>query len=84
MLNDASGRSHHLALAEVRDLVLAKSKFGQHFFGLLAELRWACHHLAWRARQLERLADELDVPVLVIGHMLGYAEMLHLRVVTTA
>src|SRR5206468_2163983 len=72
--------SHHLALSQLRDLIAAKTKFREHLFGLLAELRRARRHRAWRARQGHGLADQLNVPVLVIGHMLRDAEMFDLRI----
>src|SRR5215213_11658556 len=73
--------SYHLALAQFGDLVLAESELRQHFLGLLAEFRRARGHGARRARQRHRLADELDVAVLVVRHVLGDAEVLDLGVV---
>src|SRR5439155_15934592 len=73
-------RSHHLPLAQHRDLAAGKTEFLQHLFGLLAEFRRARRHRAWRARQGHGLADQLNVPVLVIGHVLRDAEMLDLRI----
>src|SRR3954470_8327165 len=68
--------SDHLALPELSDLVLVETEFGQHFLGLLAKFRRARRHLARRARQAYRLADQLDLAVLVVGHVLRDAEML--------
>ena len=81
LIRPTKPHSHHLALAQLRDLVLAEAELGQHFLGLLAEFRRPRGHLAWRARQRHRLADELDVAVLVVRHVLGDAEMLDLGVV---
>src|SRR5215213_8891292 len=73
--------SHHLALTQLCDLVFRKTELRQHFLGLLAELRRARGHAARRARQRHWLADELDVAVLVVRHVLGNAEVLDLGVV---
>jgi hypothetical protein len=48
--------------------------------GLLAELRRPCCHFARGARQRDRLADQADVTVLGIRHVLRDAEMLDLSV----
>src|SRR5262245_43526849 len=72
--------SHHLALPQLGDLVGAEAEFGKHFLGLLAELRRPRRHPARRARQREGLADQADVAVLVVRHVLRHAEMLDLGV----
>src|SRR5262245_18451983 len=56
--------SHHLALAQIGDLVIGKAELGQHFLGLLAEFRRTHRHPARRARQCNGLANQLDVAVL--------------------
>ena len=63
------------------DLVRAKPELRQHLLGLLAEFRRPRRHLARGARQRHRLADQADVAVLRIGHVLRDAEMFYLGVV---
>jgi len=75
-----SAGSHHLALPQFRNLVLAKTKFGEHLVGLFAEFRRPRRHFARRSRQRHRLADQADVTVLGIRHILRDAEMLDLSV----
>ena len=41
--------SHHLALPQLGDLVLAEAELGKQLFGLLAEFRRARRHPAWGA-----------------------------------
>ncbi|MGY4334582.1 hypothetical protein ACVWWG_008999 [Bradyrhizobium sp. LB7.2] len=57
-----------------------KAELLQHFVGLLAELRRPRHHPARRARQRHGLADQADVAVFIVRHLLRDAEMLDLRV----
>src|SRR5262249_22209685 len=71
---------YHLVLPEIGNLVLAEAELGEHLFGLLAELRRPCRHLARCPRQREGLADQADLPVLVIRNVLCDAEMLDLGI----
>src|SRR5262249_33180945 len=70
------GGSNHLVLAQLGDLILREAEFGEHLFGLLAEFRRPRRHPARRARQREGLADEADLAVLVVRHVLRHPEML--------
>src|SRR5260370_40225196 len=62
------------------DLIRAKSELGKHLVGLLAELRRPGRHPARRSRQRDRLADQTDMTVLGVRHVLRHAEMLDLSV----
>jgi Tripartite tricarboxylate transporter TctA family len=73
--------SHHLALAQRLDFVRAKAELGQNLFGLLAELRRPRRHLAWGARQRDRLGHQADVAAFLVWHVPRHSEMLDLRVV---
>ena len=81
LIGAQSGFRHTtLRLPQLRDLVRAEAELGQHLVGLLAEFRRPRRHLARRARQREGLADQADVAVLVVRHVLRDAEMLDLGV----
>jgi hypothetical protein len=67
--------SHHFGLPQLRDLICAEAELGEYFFGLLAEFRWPSRHFAGGARQRNGLADETDMTVLGIWHVLRDAEM---------
>src|SRR5579862_3480159 len=62
------------------DVALAETEFLEHRVGMLAELRWPHHELRRRARQRDALADEAHLALVLPGHALRDAEMLHLRI----
>ena len=68
---DAAVLSHHLGVPERRDLVCTEAELFQDLVGLLAEFRRPRHHLARRARQRDGLADQSNVAVLVVRHVLS-------------
>ena len=72
--------SHDLIPPQRADLVLGKLELGQNLVGLFTELRRPRRHLAWRTRQREGLADQANVAAFGVRHVLGDAEMLHLRI----
>ena len=72
--------SHHLGLLQLRDLIRAKAELGKHLFGLLAEFRRPSRHFTGGARQRDGLADQTDMTVLGIWHVLRDAEMSDLGV----
>src|SRR5205085_1476448 len=75
-----SSRSHHLGLPQLRDFIGAEAELGQHLLGLLAEFRRPRGHPAWRARQRHGLADQADMAVVFVRHVLRDAEMPNLRI----
>jgi len=60
----------HLVTPQRSDFVRSKSELGKHLVGLLAEFRRPRRHFARRPRQGHRLADQTDVTVLGIRHVL--------------
>ena len=56
---------------ERRNLVCTEAELPQDLVGLLAEFRRPRHHLARRARQRDGLADQSNVAVLVVRHVLS-------------
>src|SRR5580658_5741720 len=62
------------------DVALAETEFLEHRVGVLAEIGRSYYELRRRARQRDALADEPHLALVLLGHALGDAEMLHLRV----
>src|ERR1039458_1197518 len=72
--------SHDIGMPQLRDLIRAEAELGKHLFGLFAEFRRPRRHFARSARQRDGLADQTDMTVLGIRHILRDAEMSDLGV----
>src|SRR6202046_2629135 len=73
-------RLYRFRLMQRGDVALADTEFLEHRIGVLPKL-WRPHHeLRRRARQRDALADEPHLALVLLGHALRDAEMLHLRV----
>src|ERR1700693_4994099 len=73
-------RSNRFRLMQRGDVALAETDFLEHRVGVLAELRRPHYELRRRARQRHALADEPHLALVLLGHALRDAEMLHLRI----
>src|SRR4051794_38136551 len=73
-------RLNHTARTQTRDAFRIVANSREDLIGVLAELRRrpVLGRLR-RLREVDRLADHLDVSELGMAHGLGNAEMLHLR-----
>src|SRR5450755_1586803 len=76
----ANCASYHFGFAKGRDLARAEAEFGEHFVGVLAELGRRLDDRARRARSDDRLADHGHLAAVLLGYVLGDAEMLHLLI----
>src|ERR1700734_837532 len=73
-------RLYRFRLMQRGDVALAETELLEHRVGMLAELRRPRHELRRRARQRDALADQAHLALVLLGHALRDAEMLHLRV----
>src|SRR6202140_3228690 len=82
MIFPFAGRgSHRFRLVQRGNVAHAEPEFFKYRVGVLAQLRRPRHQPRRRARQRNALADQPHLALVLLGHALGDAEMLDLRVV---